>query len=147
MEKHRSQRTADSSSLAQALTLSIPPSSPPVELFLSVSDKSRVKHSNVAHLRSLCPVDVTGWEATAGSTESFTAADDWNGRVCAFKHDFKKFEFLPHYYSGPRTHCDFSTDSTLPSTCGTGGCNGGLECATSGGTGVPPATLAGMIPN
>ncbi|KAI5475114.1 hypothetical protein MNV49_001913 [Pseudohyphozyma bogoriensis] len=30
----------------------------------------------------------------------------------------------------------------LPSTCVTGGCNGGLVCADVGGTGVPPATLA-----
>ncbi|KAL8290406.1 hypothetical protein RQP46_002664 [Phenoliferia psychrophenolica] len=70
------------------------------------------------------PDHVTGWEALAGSTESFTTADDWNGRVW------------------PRTHCDFSTSSTDPSTCGTGGCNGGLQCDKSGGTGVPPVTLA-----
>ncbi|GAA6042468.1 hypothetical protein JCM8097_003042 [Rhodosporidiobolus ruineniae] len=69
------------------------------------------------------PSHATGWEAAAGSTDSFTAAEDWNGRVWG------------------RTECSFAGQG-LPTDCVTGGCNGGLECATSGGTGVPPATLA-----
>lgn len=70
------------------------------------------------------PNHATGWVAKPHTRESFTASEDWNGRVWG------------------RTDCDFSSGSTLPQTCQTGGCNGGLECATSGGTGVPPATLA-----
>ncbi|GAA5935037.1 hypothetical protein JCM10213_000627 [Rhodosporidiobolus nylandii] len=70
------------------------------------------------------PSHPTGWEAKAGSSVSFSVADNWNGRLWG------------------RTDCDFSSGSTLPTTCSTGGCNGGLVCATSGGTGVPPATLA-----
>lgn len=42
-------------------------------------------------------------------------------------------------FPGGRRDCDFSSGSTLPSTCITGGCLGGLECTQSG---VPPATLA-----
>ena len=41
-----------------------------------------------------------------------------------------------------RTKCSFSSNSDLPSTCETGGCNGGLICDPNTGTGVPPATLA-----
>ncbi|KAM0755322.1 Osmotin thaumatin-like protein [Meredithblackwellia eburnea MCA 4105] len=70
------------------------------------------------------PSQPTGWEAGAYTAISFTAADDWNGRIWG------------------RRNCDFSSGSTLPSTCATGGCNGGLLCASVGGTGVPPATLA-----
>lgn len=41
-----------------------------------------------------------------------------------------------------RTGCDFS-DSSIPGAlqCETGACNGGLECDTSSGTGVPPVSL------
>ncbi|KAI5476819.1 Thaumatin, pathogenesis-related protein [Pseudohyphozyma bogoriensis] len=70
------------------------------------------------------PSHATGWEAAPYSSTTFEAAEDWNGRVWG------------------RRNCDFSSGSTLPGTCATGGCNGGLKCATSGGTGVPPATLA-----
>ncbi|GAA6030920.1 hypothetical protein JCM8097_008936 [Rhodosporidiobolus ruineniae] len=70
------------------------------------------------------PGQKTGWEAKAGSSVSFQVDDTWNGRIWA------------------RTDCDFSSGSTLPSTCLTGGCNGGLVCATVGGTGVAPASLA-----
>ncbi|GAA5865903.1 hypothetical protein JCM1840_006295 [Sporobolomyces johnsonii] len=72
------------------------------------------------------PTQATGWAAPAGSSVSFTVnleVENWNGRIWG------------------RTDCSFD-GSTLPTTCSTGGCNGGLECATSGGTGVPPATLA-----
>ncbi|GAA5886488.1 hypothetical protein JCM6882_001653 [Rhodosporidiobolus microsporus] len=70
------------------------------------------------------PEHATGWRAKPGSSVSFKVAEDWNGRIWG------------------RTGCDFSTGSKLPSTCLTGGCNGGLECARSGGTGVSPASLA-----
>ncbi|GAA5868370.1 hypothetical protein JCM8547_002168 [Rhodosporidiobolus lusitaniae] len=69
------------------------------------------------------PSHATGWEAAAGSSVSFTVAENWNGRIWG------------------RTGCTFD-GSGSPNTCSTGGCNGGLQCATSGGTGVPPASLA-----
>ncbi|ORY88332.1 thaumatin, partial [Leucosporidium creatinivorum] len=65
----------------------------------------------------------TGWEAKKYTSVKFALPNDWNGRIWG------------------RRECDFSSGSTLPSTCLTGGCNGGLLCATAGGTGVPPATL------
>ncbi|GAA5991684.1 hypothetical protein JCM11641_000953 [Rhodosporidiobolus odoratus] len=68
------------------------------------------------------PAHPTGWEAAAGSSVSFEVAENWNGRLWG------------------RTDCYFD-GSGLPNTCSTGSCNGGLECATVGGTGVPPATL------
>jgi hypothetical protein len=40
-----------------------------------------------------------------------------------------------------RRDCDFSSDPG-PNSCRDGGCNGGLECDTHTGTGVPPASLA-----
>ncbi|KAI0729579.1 thaumatin-like protein [Fomitopsis betulina] len=66
----------------------------------------------------------TGWEAPPGNSVIFSVPDDWNsGRIWG------------------RVDCDFSNPN--PATqCATGGCNGGLECATTGGTGVPPATVA-----
>ncbi|ORY73429.1 thaumatin [Leucosporidium creatinivorum] len=73
----------------------------------------------------ITPPDVAmGWEAAAGSIVDLTVAAGWGGRVWG------------------RTECDFSSDSALPSTCATGGCNGGLECDKTSGTGVAPATLA-----
>ncbi|KIY48097.1 Osmotin, thaumatin-like protein [Fistulina hepatica ATCC 64428] len=70
------------------------------------------------------PDYATGWEADAGSSVSFSVPDDWTaGQIWG------------------RTECDFS-EVQGPTSCATGGCNGGLECDTSGGTGVPPATLA-----
>lgn len=41
-----------------------------------------------------------------------------------------------------RRGCDFSTGTPGPTQCLDGGCNGGLVCDPSNGTGVPPATLA-----
>ncbi|KAH9834847.1 thaumatin [Rhodofomes roseus] len=66
----------------------------------------------------------TGWEAAAYTSVKFSVPDDWNsGRIWG------------------RRDCDFSISN--PATqCADGGCNGGLECALSGGTGVPPATVA-----
>ncbi|EIN14545.1 thaumatin-like protein [Punctularia strigosozonata HHB-11173 SS5] len=66
----------------------------------------------------------TGWEAPSGNSVTFDLPDNWQaGRIWG------------------RRDCDFSTDPG-PNSCLTGGCNGGLECATTGGTGVPPATVA-----
>jgi len=60
----------------------------------------------------------------AGSSVTFPVPDNWTaGRIW------------------PRTECDFSTNPG-PNSCATGGCNGGLLCASVGGTGVPPATVA-----
>ncbi|VDC04533.1 unnamed protein product [Peniophora sp. CBMAI 1063] len=70
------------------------------------------------------PAQATGWEMAAGATTSFSVPDNWAaGRIW------------------PRTECDFSTNPG-PTSCATGGCNGGLECDTASGTGVPPATVA-----
>ncbi|KAJ7176310.1 thaumatin-like protein [Mycena crocata] len=73
---------------------------------------------------SAIPDQATGWEAPAGSSVSFSVPDNWTaGRIW------------------PRTECDFSTNPG-PNSCVTGGCNGGLLCDRSTGTGVPPATVA-----
>lgn len=40
-----------------------------------------------------------------------------------------------------RRNCNFGSNPG-PSSCITGGCNGGLVCNSRTGTGVPPATLA-----
>ncbi|GAA6013323.1 hypothetical protein JCM10207_000855 [Rhodosporidiobolus poonsookiae] len=69
------------------------------------------------------PAHATGWEAAAGNSQTFNVPEDWDGRIWG------------------RTDCAFD-GSGLPTTCSTGGCNGGLECDASTGTGVPPATLA-----
>jgi hypothetical protein len=80
---------------------------------------------------SAVPSQATGWEMAAGATTTFPVPDNWTaGRIW------------------PRTECDFSTNPG-PNSCATGGCNGGLECSRSAGTGVPPATVAEftLIPN
>lgn len=70
------------------------------------------------------PDHATGWEAAAGSSETFTVPDNWKaGRIWG------------------RTACDFSTNPG-PLSCSSGGCNGGLLCDSHTGTGVPPVTLA-----
>ncbi|KAG7094994.1 hypothetical protein E1B28_005790 [Marasmius oreades] len=64
------------------------------------------------------------WEAPSGSSVQFSVPDDWKaGRIWG------------------RTSCNFATNPG-PTSCVTGGCNGGLECAAQAGTGVPPASLA-----
>ncbi|KNZ50935.1 hypothetical protein VP01_416g10 [Puccinia sorghi] len=63
-----------------------------------------------------------GWEAASGSQTSFQVPDQWAGRFWG------------------RRNCDFSKAG--PTSCATGGCNGGLVCDAATGTGVPPATLA-----
>nr|ALA44971.1 thaumatin-like protein 9 [Moniliophthora perniciosa] len=70
------------------------------------------------------PDFATGWEAAPNTQVSFSVPNDWKaGRIWG------------------RLECDFSTDPG-PNSCASGGCNGGLECAADGGTGVPPVTLA-----
>lgn len=65
----------------------------------------------------------SGWAAGAYTVVSFSIPDNWNGRIWG------------------RRDCDFSNPN--PATqCADGGCNGGLECDQSTGTGVPPASLA-----
>ncbi|KAJ7851978.1 thaumatin-like protein [Mycena leptocephala] len=69
------------------------------------------------------PNHPTGWKALPGSSVTFNVPDNWTaGRIWA------------------RTKCDFSISG--PSSCVTGGCNGGLLCDPHTGTGVPPATVA-----
>ncbi|KAJ7823306.1 thaumatin-like protein [Mycena olivaceomarginata] len=69
------------------------------------------------------PSQATGWAAPSFTKVSFNVPRDWEGRVWG------------------RRNCDFSKNPG-PSSCLVGGCNGGLECDTKTGTGVPPATLA-----
>ncbi|THH00308.1 hypothetical protein EW026_g2219 [Hermanssonia centrifuga] len=70
------------------------------------------------------PDFATGWEADAYTSVSFSVPDNWQaGRIWA------------------RRDCNF--DDPNPATqCLDGGCNGGLECDPTTGTGIPPATLA-----
>ncbi|EJD06262.1 Osmotin, thaumatin-like protein [Fomitiporia mediterranea MF3/22] len=66
----------------------------------------------------------TGWEAPPNSLWRFTVPNGWtSGRIWG------------------RRDCNFSQNPG-PGSCSTGGCNGGLKCDPSSGTGVPPATLA-----
>ncbi|EGO03963.1 hypothetical protein SERLA73DRAFT_175668 [Serpula lacrymans var. lacrymans S7.3] len=70
------------------------------------------------------PSYTTGWQADAYTSVSFAVPDNWTaGRIWG------------------RRDCDFSTNPG-PNSCVDGGCNGGLVCDQSTGTGVPPATLA-----
>ncbi|KAL1716423.1 thaumatin [Schizophyllum commune] len=71
------------------------------------------------------PDHPNGWEAPAYSSVTFNVPDHWtSGRIWG------------------RRDCDFSSGSTEPSTCVSGGCLGGLVCDSNAGTGVPPATVA-----
>ncbi|KAG8892020.1 hypothetical protein FRC00_012797, partial [Tulasnella sp. 408] len=73
---------------------------------------------------TLIPSIAKGWQADPGSSVSFAVPDTWtSGRIWA------------------RTDCDFTTNPG-PTSCVTGGCNGGLFCDATTGTGVPPASLA-----
>jgi hypothetical protein len=77
------------------------------------------------HVSTTRPAHPTGWAAAAYTKVSFAIPDDWKaGRIWA------------------RRDCDFSAPGSGPTACRTGGCNGGLECDLSTGTGVPPASLA-----
>ncbi|KAH9978722.1 thaumatin-like protein [Lactifluus volemus] len=76
------------------------------------------------HAGSAAPDQPTGWEAPAHSSVTFDVPDNWHaGRVWG------------------RRGCDFTTNPG-PNSCLDGGCNGGLLCDASTGTGVPPATVA-----
>ncbi|KAF9030345.1 thaumatin-like protein [Hymenopellis radicata] len=73
---------------------------------------------------SAVPAYTTGWEAASYTAVSFSVPDNWKaGRIWA------------------RRNCDFSSNPG-PNSCLDGGCNGGLVCDSSTGTGVPPATVA-----
>ncbi|KAH9927991.1 thaumatin-like protein [Epithele typhae] len=66
-----------------------------------------------------------GWVQNAHSTVSFAVPDNWQkGRIWG------------------RRDCDFSGPNPGPNSCVDGGCNGGLVCDPTTGTGVPPVTLA-----
>ncbi|KIY68981.1 thaumatin-like protein [Cylindrobasidium torrendii FP15055 ss-10] len=71
------------------------------------------------------PDQATGWEQAAYESVSFTVPDQWKaGRIWG------------------RRNCDFSSSKPDYEKCLTGGCNGGLLCDPTTGTGVPPATVA-----
>ncbi|KAL6302263.1 thaumatin [Sparassis latifolia] len=70
------------------------------------------------------PNYTTGWEAGANSAVSFTVPDNWStARIWA------------------RRDCNFY-DTNPATQCASGGCNGGLVCDATTGTGIPPASLA-----
>ncbi|KAI0833243.1 Osmotin thaumatin-like protein [Trametes gibbosa] len=70
------------------------------------------------------PKQPTGWLQPAFNTTTFEVPDNWvSGRIWA------------------RTDCNFQSGAPGPGSCLTGGCNGGLKCDSSTGTGIPPATL------
>ncbi|TFK74776.1 thaumatin-like protein [Pluteus cervinus] len=65
----------------------------------------------------------TGWEAPAWSNVTIEVPENWtSGRIWG------------------RRDCDFSKPDVQ--SCISGACNGGLQCASVGGTGIPPATVA-----
>ncbi|QRV73414.1 pathogenesis-related protein PR5K (thaumatin family) [Ceratobasidium sp. AG-Ba] len=69
---------------------------------------------------SAVPAVETGWQATSGSSRSFSVPDTWKaGRIWG------------------RTECSFS--SSGEGICATGGCDGGLACT---GVSSGPTTLA-----
>ncbi|KIY68976.1 Osmotin thaumatin-like protein [Cylindrobasidium torrendii FP15055 ss-10] len=71
------------------------------------------------------PDQPTGWEQAAGESVTFDVPDEWKaGRIWG------------------RSDCDFNSDKPDYLKCLTGGCNGGLLCDGTTGTGVPPATVA-----
>ncbi|CEL53127.1 Pathogenesis-related protein 5 OS=Arabidopsis thaliana GN=At1g75040 PE=1 SV=1 [Rhizoctonia solani AG-1 IB] len=73
---------------------------------------------------SAVPSVETGWEAAAYTSRTFTVPNDWKaGRIWG------------------RRNCDFSVNPG-PTSCLSGGCNGGLLCDSRTGTGVPPVSLA-----
>ncbi|KAL5514556.1 hypothetical protein ACEPAG_1872 [Sanghuangporus baumii] len=68
----------------------------------------------------------TGWQADPFTSVSFSVPDDWKaGRI----------------WSQGRRDCNFTVNPG-PNSCLTGGCNGGLLCDATTGTGVPPVTVA-----
>ncbi|KAJ7846186.1 thaumatin [Mycena leptocephala] len=69
------------------------------------------------------PAQATGWSAGSFTSVTFSVPTNWNGRIWG------------------RRNCNFATNPGANS-CLDGGCNGGLLCDPTTGTGVPPATLA-----
>ncbi|KAL5478587.1 hypothetical protein ACEPAI_2771 [Sanghuangporus weigelae] len=68
----------------------------------------------------------TGWLADPYTSVSFSVPDNWKaGRI----------------WSQGRRDCNFTVNPG-PNSCLTGGCNGGLLCDVTTGTGVPPVTVA-----
>ncbi|KIM38807.1 hypothetical protein M413DRAFT_19912 [Hebeloma cylindrosporum] len=78
------------------------------------------------HVATNVPDFPTGWEAGPGTTFEFQVPDNWKaGRIWG------------------RRDCDFAGNMYGgPSTCLSGGCNGGYQCDPHTGIGVPPVTLA-----
>ncbi|KAI0371256.1 Osmotin thaumatin-like protein [Pilatotrama ljubarskyi] len=75
-------------------------------------------------LGSSTPDQPTGWEQEPKEVVTFSVPNDWTGGRIWGRRD-----------------CNFSvTDG--PSSCLTGGCNGGLECDPHTGTPVAPVTVA-----
>lgn len=73
---------------------------------------------------SATPDAPTGWEAAPFTSFTFSVPDNWTaGRIWG------------------RRDCDFTVVQG-PQSCLDGGCNGGLLCDPTTGTGVPPASLA-----
>jgi len=71
------------------------------------------------------PAVATGWAAQPQLAMTFYVPDNWtSGRIWG------------------RQGCNFTGVNDGPTSCLTGGCNGGLLCDPHTGTGVPPATLA-----
>ena len=93
------------------------------------------------------PNHPTGWKQDPHQTVSFEVPNAWRaGRiwVCTdhlFLHRCEVLMGLMLSTQG-RRGCNFSKGPTGPTQCLDGGCNGGLECDQTTGTGVPPATLA-----
>ncbi|KAJ6494431.1 thaumatin [Mycena sanguinolenta] len=77
------------------------------------------------------PEQTPGWEAQPNTDFTFSTPENWvNGELTI--HSILCFR--------GRRNCDFSTSSG-PNSCLDGGCNGGLVCNITTGTGIPPATL------
>ncbi|ORY88312.1 thaumatin family-domain-containing protein [Leucosporidium creatinivorum] len=110
--------------------LTFNPSSSLVALALLAVAPLGVEAKRLITVTNNCAYNI--WPAiytSSGTAPSLTAGTGWEQKSKA-------------KINMGRTGCDFSTKSNLPSTCLTGGCNGGLACNLVGGTGVPPATLA-----
>ncbi|KAI0251571.1 thaumatin-like protein, partial [Lactifluus subvellereus] len=70
------------------------------------------------------PLFPTGWQSPPLTSAQFAVPDNWrSGRIWG------------------RRACDFSTNPG-PNSCLDGGCNGGLQCDPTTGTGLGPVTVA-----
>jgi hypothetical protein len=91
---------------------------------------------------SAVPSVETGWEAAAYTSRTFTVPNDWKaGRiwVSVLLYTIAKMHY--NLQIKGRRNCDFSVNPG-PTSCLSGGCNGGLLCDSRTGTGVPPVSLA-----